>query len=203
VIKQIYIDMDDVLNTASPALLRWLGASLYADDYEDYARQAGESARQYDILAHWNAMMPHCRIETYREFWPRFTVQAWAELPMSEDCDWLVQVCGSLVGQENVRVMTAPVVGPGEEQNIVGKLRWAYDCLPKWLRLGIEPEKGLLGAPGRLLIDDTEKNTKLWSARGGSSLLWARPWNTAQPMDRNQLATFLTDWVHDANAISA
>jgi 5'(3')-deoxyribonucleotidase len=167
-IHTIYLDMDDVLNTLGPYLLRSFGCSCEATDYGAYPGSL-------DIVPATNRLLG----TRYgrKQFWEAVHQRIWAECPKSPECDWLIRRCRSLVGY-NIYIATSPTKDPG---CLAGKLEWIHSHLPRWLhrQYCITPRKHLLGKPGTLLIDDNEGNCLKFIDAGGVAILFPRPWNSA------------------------
>ena len=168
-IDAIYLDLDDVCNTLTPFLLWWLNCPVQPTDYSAYPGRL-------DIVRAANKLLGMRRY-TRRTFWEAIPRRAWAECPESSIFDRLLRACKRIAGQ-NVYIATSPTKDP---DCLAGKLEWIHAHLPRWMhrQYFITPRKHLLAKPGTLLIDDNEKNCRLFAAGGGFAIRVPRPWNDA------------------------
>lgn len=168
-IDTIYLDLDDVLNTLTPYMLWWLGCPVQPADYSTYPGKV-------DIVPAANKLLGAKRF-TRKSFWEDVPRWIWARTPESPFCHQLIRACKRLVG-ESVYIATRPTNDP---DCLAGKLEWIQAKLPKWLhqQYFITPRKWKLARPGTLLIDDNEKNCRLFEAAGGLAIRVPRPWNLA------------------------
>lgn len=62
-----------------------------------------------------------------------------------------------------------------------GKVRWLQRRFGADFRDYIlcPTSKSLLAGPGRVLVDDSDRNCEEWKACGGTSIVWPQPWNSA------------------------
>ncbi len=68
-----------------------------------------------------------------------------------------------------------------------GKVYWLRDRLGDTFRnYVLTPHKSHLAAPGRLLLDDSDRNVDAWRAAGGEAILWPQPWNTSHARDKGR-----------------
>lgn len=99
----------------------------------------------------------------------------WANLEIDPQARELVALCQSAAGEGNVKFLTTPSRNVGSYS---GKAAWVLKHFPKMIRkLTLCCEKHELAAPGRLLIDDSDKNVEAFREHGGMVFLWPRPWN--------------------------
>jgi 5'(3')-deoxyribonucleotidase len=98
------------------------------------------------------------------------------------------KVLMEMVEERDYYVCTSPTFCP---ECASGKLAWLKDNWPhcfKTRRYILTPHKHLLAGYARILIDDSDQQCKDWDLAGGSSILFARPWNSlyeeAYPMVR-------------------
>jgi len=164
--REIYLDLDDVLNTFTNYALRFRGAK--PPEYSDWP------ACDFDIVA--NAARFGLKT-TAQQFWRGLPQEVWATVPKSNICNALIDVCARLVGKDNVFIATSPVMDGGSH---AGKYEWIVANTPSWLhrQYFITPRKWKLSQPGSLLIDDSDENVEKWRRRGGLALTCPRPWNS-------------------------
>lgn len=165
-LKQIYLDIDGVLNAWQLYQLREFGVDI---SYDDWPENFG-----WDICGVYNHFAGESW--TYDDFWSGVTYDHWVDAPRSEIFDKLIERSAKLVGKENVFLATSPTRDP---DCAAGKTKWVQGHCPKWLHqnLMIGSKKHLMSQPGRLLIDDADHNIDAWTAEGGLGLLVPRPWN--------------------------
>jgi hypothetical protein len=168
-IDTIYLDLDDVCNTLSPFLLRWLNVPVEPTDYSRYPGRM-------DIVPAANRLLGQRRY-TRKTFWEAIPRRAWVECPESDFFHWLLRACKRITGR-SIYIATATTKDP---DCLAGKLEWIHAHFPKWMhrQYFITPRKWKLGKPGSLLIDDNEKNCRLFEEAGGLAIRVPRPWNDA------------------------
>jgi hypothetical protein len=169
-IRRIYLDLDDVLNTLSMYFLSLVGCKVDPRDYRQYP-VTGDVCMS--VVA--NQLLGG-EYFTRPSFWAWFNRHDWASVPKSDECDWLIEQCERLVGWENVMIATSPTK---DGACAAGKIDWIHANLPPWLhrQYAITPRKWFLAQRGALLIDDNTKNVRLFKKGGGRTLLVPRPWN--------------------------
>jgi len=176
-IRQIFLDADDVLCTMAPHMLRAVGCPVASDDYSIWPVEMGFEIEKVA------SQMLGTEI-TWTEFWDSVSEDAWATIPKTPFADWLIDVSAAMVGRRNVYIATAPTDTP---QCASGKMEWMHRNLPSWLhhQFLITPCKYLVGNPESLLIDDYPKNITRFRRRHGQAITVPRPWNHLR--GRNQV----------------
>lgn len=171
-IKEIYIDLDDVLNRLSMYILHSVGLDIDYNSYDEYPTEWG-----YNILEAAKSLAGGDWRPELGTFWDMIPQKVWRECPKSELCDWLVPMCASLVGEDNVFIASSPTKDP---DCLAGKLQWIHENLPTFLhrQYFITPRKIQLAHPGALLIDDSDSNVLGWRERDGFAITVPRPWNS-------------------------
>lgn len=172
-ITRIFLDLDDVLNSFTLPALAEVGCQVGPFDYEGYNPDCG-----FDIVRAANAMHRE-RAFTQDEFWSALSAEFWSSAPKSHECDWLCDLCASLVGKRNVFVLTAAPQKVGGHV-ASAKVSWIYDNLPDWLHAQflIGSCKQACASPDALLIDDSDVNVENFKRAGGHAILVPRPWNS-------------------------
>lgn len=105
----------------------------------------------------------------HRDFWSEIPVLPWAEE--------LLTAVDSLFPGRKKAILTHP---QHDEVCFTGKFRWWASNLRPLLGsfpLRLYADKHEVGQPGYLLIDDHAPTVDMWRERGGSAILFARPWN--------------------------
>lgn len=104
----------------------------------------------------------------------------WLDIPVFPYAHELVDY---LRGRYEVRICTSPSSDP---QCVADKLKWlAKNKFKFGKKYHINPEKWPLAGPGRMLIDDMDKNIDKWAnppeswAIGGETFLFPQVWNSA------------------------
>jgi len=172
-ISEIYLDMDDVLNTCGLSIFE-----LFRVGGEPFDTKFG-----YNIVG----MVNHIKRQRQRDpeayepisvpdFWDSIPGKFWGAIPKTEYCDALVDRCISCVGAENVFIATTPTKC---SQQMAQKYEWIVEHLPKELHRNffITPRKWKLGKPGALLIDDKTENVDFFRREGGRGIVHPQPWN--------------------------
>ena len=173
--SEIYLDLDDVLNTFTESFLDNFGL---APDITSLCPKIGwDMAQQINRL---HGLKGDDRL-TSKALWSMVRPSFWAAVPKAEHADELIQMCFDLVGPENVFVATSPTKC---SQSMAKKHEWIVDNLPSQLhrQFYITPRKWKLSQRGSLLIDDCWANIESedgprWKDRGGDYILVPRPWN--------------------------
>ncbi len=115
---------------------------------------------------------------TAAKFWEPINMSPafWSTLPKTAEADSLVGLAEGLVGQANVCILTAPASGPfcipGKKQSLK---RHFPQYEKKVIFTGL---KGFVAGPGKILVDDRDKNCEAFRAGGGQAVLVPRMWNS-------------------------
>lgn len=176
--------------TATPALPRFDIVFLDMDgvlaDFQGAACKVHSKLPVADLirLRHWEPqewLMWKVFGVTQEKFWqlideaPNF----WHDMPKTSFCDAVVNLARGLT--DTVRVLSTP---HDNDNSYAGKRHWCRFNLPgiKVTLNEDEPgqsSKALLAKPGRLLLDDSDKNVDAFRAAGGSAILIPQHWNSA------------------------
>ncbi|KKM86672.1 hypothetical protein LCGC14_1276590 [marine sediment metagenome] len=105
-IKKICLDLDDVCNAFTLQALKHVGCDIDVNDFSAYKPEWG-----FDIIRAANELLPFMNF-TKKSFWERFYWKDWTDFPKSKEFDFLLETSISLVGQENVLILTNPICGP-------------------------------------------------------------------------------------------
>jgi len=169
-IERVLLDMDGVLVDCWGGVRHRHGVD--PDPYEDPSN-LGNSAWWSDLLG-----IPA------DDLFPDLGVEWWAGLDPLPGWRSIVAAVESLVGPENVCILTSPTrfdAGDCYE----GKLWWIKRHLPGYeRRFMVGKPKQFCAAPWSLLVDDDERNCQAFSEAGGVSLLVPAPWNKLHALDR-------------------
>jgi len=178
-IKEIYLDLDDVLNTLAPYVLVKL--LLLDKDPKSYVWWDSRWGYSIASAARDLANKAGC-CEPGSPFWSNFDREGWASVPLDPNAVWLIDTCSQLVGAENVFILTRPTQFG---DCYAGKCDWVSDKLGQhWLdRLIVTGQKRLLARKDRLLIDDHQDNLTSWEFAGGEAIAYPRPWNSKKGLD--------------------
>ena len=169
-IRRIYLDLDDVCNTLSMHFLSLVGCKISPTDYSEYPITGN-----VDLTLVANKLLGG-EYFTRPSFWSWFNRQDWAGVPESPQYPWVLEQCERLVGRENIIIATSPTKDPA---CAAGKVDWIHAHFPEWMHrsYAITPRKWFFAQSGSLLVDDNEKNCRLFRRYGGQALLVPRPWN--------------------------
>ena len=178
-ITRILLDLDDVLNQCTMWMMRCVGCDIDPMDNDQFPVQVG-----YDIVAATNLIHPIKRDWTVSEFWDSIKRHHWATAPVSLECDWLLETCVDLVGEDEVFIVTSPTKDP---DCLAGKLEWIHRKLPSYMhrQYAMTPRKHIGAASDTLLIDDYQTNCEDFGKRG-HALLVPRPWNPNHGLDTRE-----------------
>lgn len=176
-IDEIYLDLDDTLNTFTGSVGVMFGVATSHDDLSWCQSKHG-----YDLIAQlkgayaardWTRFTVELE---YEAFWAGLPEKIWSKCPAAKHCEDLVIACMDAVGPANVFIATSPTKCP---RSASGKVRWIKENMHPLLRRNymITPRKEKLAAPGRLLIDDCQTHLDNWVGRGGQTFTVPKPWN--------------------------
>lgn len=181
-IRTIFLDLDDVLNTLAPCVLNAVGCPIASDSYDNYPKGFGFAA--HEVANHVLGVE-----YTWESFWKTIPQNVWATVPRSDFFNWLLETCRSLVGKRDVFLATSPVYEP---YCAAGKIEWIQKYCPPWLQrqFFITPCKSRLSQIDALLIDDLTTNIQQFREKGGSAILVPRPWNQLREYDPK---TYITE----------
>lgn len=175
-IRRIFIDLDDVLNSCTMEILRFIGCDVGPYDYNKFNSNWG-----FDIVKAANSLHPSRKFSAH-DLWCEISRSEWASMCKSEECDWLLHKCIDIVGEKNVCILTCPTFRP---DSAAGKIEWIYKNLPLIFR-----QQFLIGLPkymcacsGALLIDDKYQNVVEFRKAGGQAIVVPRPWNLYHGVD--------------------
>ena len=151
-LKRILLDLDDVLNTFTPYIMNLLGCGCSPCGYGAIPPCAG-----YDLVRTVNYSHPSRHNWTSNEVWGRVTREVWATVPCTPHGKLLIQKASSLVGEENVYIVSRPTSDP---DSLAGKLEWIHAHLPPVFssQFLLGAPKHICAAPGIVLIDDNPDN---------------------------------------------
>lgn len=180
VIKTVFLDVDGVLADFDG------GADLW------YGRDNGPSQQWgYDYQAMFGM--------SGTQFWEGLTETFWETLPKLPWADELVDALESRFPGRVVFLTSPPLKGGAS-----GKATWLRKNYPKLYndkRYLIGPGKSFVAQPNALLIDDRNKNCRLFKEAGGKVVLFPQPWNENKwvlndpSTDRMHYTLFQTDWL--------
>ena len=195
-LKRIFIDLDDVLNYCTMALLSEVGCGVRYSDLDKY-----DPAWGFDVVRAANELHPD-RSFTKDGFWWMIKRGFWLNAEKSAECDWLIQACAEIVGKDNVFILTMPTKDP---YCLAGKLEWIHRLLPAWIhrQYVMAPHKEVCASSDSLLIDDADHNVNAFREAGGQAILVPRPWNTMHAndtMDHLRIQLSSVAWVQLSSA---
>ena len=123
----------------------------------------------------WNAAIDNFGL-TVDEFWKRIENREgfWDDLAVCPLAESLLAMCREYC--PNVRFLTAPCHDP---ESAAAKIRWLrrFADAPQLMDWHLSVDKQFNAGPGRILIDDNEKNCAAWEAAGGHAIIYPQPWN--------------------------
>ena len=189
-IKRILLDIDDVCNRFTMTALHYVGCRIDPMQYDSFPVEC-----QYDIVGAANKLLGYERFSV-SDFWEHIPRKFWANTPPSEEFPLLLGWCESLVGQENLCLLTSPTIDP---DCLAGKLEWIHRFAPRWLhrQYQVGPCKQFCAMHEALLIDDADKNVNKFREWGGNTLLVPRPWNSNHDLNTCRFLAHAFDKLHE------
>lgn len=94
----------------------------------------------------------------------------WEQLKVMPGAHAFIDFCQSIAP---VTFTTAANFSPS---CLYGRKVWMQEHFPN-VKFAVIEEKSLLAQPGRVLIDDADKNVKAFREAGGEAITFPRPWN--------------------------
>lgn len=169
-ISHVFCDMDGVLCDFVSAAMRVHGAtfepSAWPAGIDDLAGLLGLT-----LPAFWREID---RFEEQHGFWSRLKAYPWVT-----DLVAMAEPFGFTVA-------TSPSRDPFCAS---GKIQWLKRHLGESFgAFMVGPQKELLAAPGRVLIDDRDESIERFQQAGGQGILFPQPWNTNHGQCENRLA---------------
>ena len=164
--KKVFVDLDGVVADFVSAAL------------------ALHKANHKEVLS--NMLGRFCLTEalglTTSQFWKGIEEEPffWQNLDKTPEADLLFSILEDMFDPSQIYFLTAPSLCP---QSHWGKAEWVKKHYGKYFtRLIITGHKHLLASKDTLLIDDNPSNCEKFSAAGGSTILFPRPWNALYPL---------------------
>ena len=148
----IFLDVDGVICNFVEASLKAHGRYEKHEDVKTWAYYHDWGMSDADFWAKCSGV----------EFWANLTEYPWA--------GQMVATADSLAERY---FLTAPT-STKRAECIIGKEQW---LLGDSMRMIPTEHKHLIAAPGRVLVDDNEKNIANWIKHGGIGLGLKQPWN--------------------------
>lgn len=155
--KIVFFDLDGIL----------------ADFWTGSIRAHGLDVPPIGTLSNWNFWRDLGMSDD--EFWrPLHSPDVWADLPLCADGVRLFRMVEMLVRPERIGFLSSGSC-PG---SVDGKRRWLDRHFPGYAKSACYlTNKGLVGGPNKVLVDDFDGNTDQFVMHGGHAVLVPRPWN--------------------------
>jgi hypothetical protein len=172
-IERVYVDMDGVLANTIEQI------TSHLIDWPDKTHNhAGDELVRYWLAEHPGVYDPHVVFGVDPdELWASIAAAGeewWSSIPEYDHMRPLMDVIIDVV-RKRWDVLSHP------QSNIgcyVGKLRWLKERFgPHFTGVHLHADKAQLAAPGRVLIDDCDRNIRAWAAAGGIGITFPQPWN--------------------------
>lgn len=167
--RMCLLDLDGVIFDFVGASLELHGKSIPRHEVQyDFWKQVGMTGEEF--------------------FAPLRQREFWANLPFTEEAAFILGMVKEEFGEKVFLMTQAPdlAYGDGSSNAILGKMDLILKMLPEYSgRYFIGRPKGVLGARGKVLIDDTEENCIEFQKQGGTTVLVPRPWNTNRNLAYN------------------
>jgi hypothetical protein len=172
-IKRLFLDLDDTLNSFTLPVLAMLGCNVGHFDYHKYPHEVG-----YDIMEAYAKLKPRgAKTLTIPQFWDSIPREMWASVPRSLECELILDLADSHFGRRNICLLTSPTKDPN---CLAGKADWIQGNMPSflWRQFLIGPRKYFCAREDSLLVDDSDEQVNAFRAHGGNAILVPRPWNS-------------------------
>lgn len=179
IVKQVFVDLDGVLNKFSSYAFQYVGAIDFPLAYDNYP----SDCCTWNIVQSVNYLRnPNTPKFTSNTFWGALNRNFWATIPIESYALHLLDYLQSQIGKENVCIASTATLSP---ECLAGKMDWIYSNLPKWIhrQYMFGRDKYLLARKYTLLIDDNQNNCEKFSEHGGFTCLVPRPWNCLRNVD--------------------
>ena len=180
--KHVYLDIHGVLADFNGHAASWFGLQLSPEDRLVWSGIIDSYKRKY-------------RGKQDKEFWDELTPPFWETIPFTLEAAFVWNT--ALITLQKRTSTRYPTLITSPSHNSATAIQvWIRENLPFVFHAGeyiITPNKGRVGAPGRLLIDDSGKNIHEWEEAGGTGLLFPRSWNRNRNLD---MAETLNDGLH-------
>ena len=113
---------------------------------------------------------------TAEAFWrPTNNWDFWFNLEKTPEADAIVELAFRNFGEKNVAILTSPSL---DRSCVPAKRAWVEKYYPSLAKgMIFSWGKGMIGGPGRVLVDDRDRNVEDWDAAEGYGVLMPRPWN--------------------------
>lgn len=155
--KRVFLDVDGVIND-------FLGNFLRLIKKTDY------------IPTHWNFFQDLGYTE--KDFWGIIDAEGetfWADCDPYPWKDEVLKLVDNYDKHYDIFFLSSPAQMP---QGWSGRKKWLMRHAPKYPMI-LTNHKYPLAQPGTLLIDDSDKNYKLFTEEGGEAFLFPQPWNAS------------------------
>lgn len=143
----------------------------------DFVRHSCEvfSKNYQEVLDNWTGNNIEDNLGVFKhEFWKKIdSIHDWWEtIPPTEECIEFLKIAS----QYDSHICTSPASNPN---CAAGKLRWLRKHTKFDRNVVITPQKWLCAGPGKVLIDDTDKQIdKFKQVLGSKTILYPRVWNS-------------------------
>jgi len=167
----------------------------------DFFRGALAEHGMIDMAARWpvgEREMPNVLGMTEDQFWHTIGKNKyfWEDLAPYH---WLDELVSEAKAIGEVRLLTTPCRSP---ECYSGKYTWTRRFVPG-LEVIMCHSKQLLARPGRILVDDYEKNVDGWRANGGLAVLFPAIWNRAHAAADDPMAAVRRELARHAGGVAA
>jgi hypothetical protein len=144
---EVFLDLDGVL----------------VDFVNGACRHHGVKNPYLNPLNHGNYELADLLEMPHETFWGGMGYNFWSQLDWLIDGPEIIRAIMRYVSPKQVTLLTSPIQTPG---CIDGKMHWINKHLPQWRRqFLVGPPKHVIAGPGKLLIDDFDKNVDKWVTR--------------------------------------
>lgn len=182
---RVFLDMDGVLvNFVDGAL------ELHGVRPEDTGLQTTEAYNH--IIPHGrqgNGDLAEALSLSRNKFYGPMGEDFWAKLRPTRWAHGLVKFVCQYFGEENVGILTSPILTAGCRE---GKTRWLREHFPQLeRRFFVGTDKAFCASPDHILIDDRDKAIKPFTDAGGFAYLWPTSCNRLWKLKEDPLGAVI------------
>jgi 5'(3')-deoxyribonucleotidase len=156
----VFLDMDGVIANWTKQVAKVLNIN-YDKMISSWTPGLYDTASQLGISDGWMWQ----NIDAYEQFWEEIEIYDYAQ-----------KLVKYLKKNHELHICSSP---SRHKNSMAGKSVWLSKHKLGFGRNFIfTPQKHLLAAPGRVLIDDLDKNIDKFNEHKGHGFLWSQPWNS-------------------------
>lgn len=167
---KVFLDLDGVIADFDGAVIKHLDLDITHEQISDWWALNRAFSRK---------MM---RETTHEDLWGMLPVDLFANLRFTKEAKMIL----TLVDPYKPCIITMPPGVAFRAGDAGYKEKWIAMNMHHYYKEGrylIGMAKHLVAGPGKLLIDDSDRNCAAWREEGGAAILFPRPWNEHRHID--------------------